>query len=435
MAAREKCLAVPAFGLCVGLCVLCAAVDTLFGSDGKPPSTLDVQVWIQELEGPTFQGRSKATRQLEELGLRGLPVVDALLGEGSLEARWRVLSILRVWSRAKNESLQREAVKRLDALASTPQHRLASEASRILTWRRHQIHQETVAFFERLGGNVTVRETGDRYWTTVQISSGWRGNDEDLVRLRDLEGLSWLSLERSSVGDRGLEMIGACEQLKYLMLGGSRVTIEGLGYVRMLPQLEHLSLQDLPVDGAALAALRPMPQLLALGLDRTRVSNSDLVYLQGFPNLKRLWLDGTQVTDQGLAHLTHLQGLTHLYLAGTHTGGEGLKHLAALPTLQHLSLKEVKFHAEGIRQLGKLRSLVSLGLDHTNVTDEMIAELTGLDNLQVLWLSRAPVTDACLAHLKKLPALRTVYAHGSQITKEGAEEFMRQTGDRCRVHF
>jgi hypothetical protein len=48
-------------------------------------------------------------------------------------------------------------------------------------------------------------------------------------------------------------------------------------------------------------------------------------------------------------------------------------------------------------------------------------------------LSRAPVTDACLPYLKKLPALRVVYAHGSKITKEAAEQFMRDTDDRCRI--
>lgn len=414
-------------GLVLGLIFWMPEPVTVFGEESSSTP------WARALESSSFRERTQAMHALRRAGLDAVPAIDTILAQGSLEAQLRCLLVLKEWSRSSEPRLRSAATERIVQLAESKQHRLAGEAQKILDGYRLHLHEEAVGALEQLGATVTVRQQEDRLWTTVQITAAWHGTEEDLEHLRDLQGLHWLSLERSSVSDRALDTVAACQDLQYVMLGGTRVTAQGLAKLRKLPRLEHLSLQELPVDGTALAALSPMPQLLALGLDQTRVSDADLVHLQGFPNLKRLWLDGTSVTDQGLMHLQALQGLNQLYLAYTKVGGEGLKHLAALPSLQHLSLKGVSLRPEGMKQLRALRSLNSLGLDHTDVTDAMLAELEGLDQLQVLWLSRAPVTDACLPYLKKLPALRVVYAHGSKISKEAAEQFMRDTDDRCRI--
>ncbi|MBM3997926.1 MAG: hypothetical protein FJ297_00040 [Planctomycetes bacterium] len=405
--------------------------------DGAPTSTTasERDMLARQVTDGRFAVRVRASRRLESLGIEAFSSVEAIVREGDREARSRGFAILRAWSRSPRADLTDATLALLRDLTVSSDAALARHANEVLRWRRLAVHEDAVEFLEGLGARVTVRGAGESGRTTVHVAQTWRGNDEDLDRLRDVGGLNWLSIEDSRTGNRGLEAIAACNDLQFVMLGRSAVTERGLGALRRLERLQHVSLQELPVNGAALVELGAMPHLVSLGLDHTRMTDDDLVHLTGFPNLKNLWLDRTAVTDSGLERLTHLSNLTHLYLLGTRTGGPGIRHLAKLSRLTHLSLKEVRLTPEAVRQLGTLSTLVSLGLDDSNVTDDMLAELGGLNNLQVLWLSKSSVTDGAFAHLERMSSLRTVYGHGTRFTKEGAESFKRRTSDRCRVHF
>jgi Leucine-rich repeat (LRR) protein len=81
-----------------------------------------------------------------------------------------------------------------------------------------------------------------------------------------------------------------------------------------------------------------------------------------------------------------------------------------------------------------MSQLQTLGLENTNLTDDMLASLVGLQNLEILWLSKTAVTDAAFGHFEKMSSLRTVYLHGSQVTKEGAEQF-RSTHSGFNLHY
>jgi Leucine-rich repeat (LRR) protein len=411
--------------------------DNLPGGSGLSSSTLsasEIDELVRQLDDARFSQRTRAVRQLTDIGLPALRAVLRATESPSAEAQQRAFIILMEWSRATDDELQSATVAALQNLSSHGSDRTARLALDALHSRRESILESSIQFFESLDARLAVKRTkeGAVDYTTLQITAAWKGNDEDLRRLRDIEQLQWLSVENSNVGNRGMQWIADCRDLRQLYLGQTRITESGLTELRDLTQLRHLSLRFLQVGDGALATLAPMPQLESLGLDGTQVTNEGLSRLKEFPNLKSLWLDATQVTDKGLVHLRTLANLNRLFLSKSSTGGAGLANLAELQQLDYLSLKEVQLTEEGVAQLGKLKSLTTLGLDHTNVTDAMLAHLGGLTNLQVLWLSRTPVTDECFRHLAELPNLRTVIMHGSNATKEGAEAFQKAHGN-CRV--
>jgi len=405
-------------------------------SSGPAVTEAEIGQLVLQLDSPVFVERLRAVRQLEAVGLPALAAVADAAEHSSVEGQTRAFSILMSWCRTSQPELEAATLETLQHLADSTSPRCARMAHQLLNWRRDLKFSELVSFLEQLDARVTIRRApdGSIQTTTVQVSSNWSGTDEDLDRLRELENLTWLSVESARVGNRAVQAIAACDTLEYLFLGQTRITTSGLEPLKKLKRLKHLSLRDLPIGDEALGKLGAMPQLESLGLDGTQVSDAGLQQLKNFPNLRVLWLDGSQVTDQGLVFLLSTPNLTRLFLSRTNTGGPGLEYLSELKQLNYLSLKEVQLTAEGVAQLGKVSQLQTLGLDHTNVTDDMLASLSGLSNLEVLWLSKTPVTDAAFSQLEKIGSLRTVYLHGSQVTKEAAEQF-RSTHSGFNLHY
>jgi Leucine-rich repeat (LRR) protein len=392
-----------------------------------------VERLIQQLGDDRYQQRRVAHLRLQALGVPAVEPVGRAAMRESPEVATRAMALLEAWSRSENQRVADASVAMLRRLSEGEGWAANRSERALLAWQQF-VTSRIVERLESLEAQVSVRQRSPGLHITVQISESWRGDSSDLELLGDLNGLRWLSLENSPLGERSVDFLARCEDLEYLYLGDTGIAEDRLAPLGKLTKLKHLSLKNLPVRDGVLSPLGTLENLESLGLDGTRVTDASLPDLKQFPRLRVLWLDGTDISDEGLVHLREIRGLNRLYLSKTKIEGTGLVHLAELPSLSYLTLKEVQLSPEGASQLGGMQSLETLGLDQTNVTDEMLAHLAGLTNLQVLWLSKTEITDAGLENLLGLVGLQTLYLHGAKVTRQGVER-LRDEMPRCVVHF
>ena len=96
---------------------------------------------------------------------------------------------------------------------------------------------------------VGVDMVADVVHVDTQVPAG----DPDLEHVRELTGLTHLSLDGIRISDKGLEQLKGLTRLKYLTLLSPLVTDAGLEHLRGLSNLEGLGLIDTQVtsDGVA----------------------------------------------------------------------------------------------------------------------------------------------------------------------------------------
>ena len=80
--------------------------------------------------------------------------------------------------------------------------------------------------------------------------------DQELEKLKPLEGLVALELHSTRVTDKGLDAVALLTSLKRLELSNTRVTDKGLEKLASLQELERLFLHNTPVTKEGVEALR-----------------------------------------------------------------------------------------------------------------------------------------------------------------------------------
>jgi Leucine Rich repeat len=109
-----------------------------------------------------------------------------------------------------------------------------------------------------------------------------------------------------------------------LILAGSTVRDEQLAPIEQLRDLTFLSLERTPIGDAGVAHLAGLTNLKQLSLAGTKVTDAGLAHLAGLSSLEDLDLEGLEITDRGLAALTPVKSLRKVYVSrngGTTTAG------------------------------------------------------------------------------------------------------------------
>lgn len=112
----------------------------------------------------------------------------------------------------------------------------------------------------------------------IAMDNSWRGGDDGLAHLKDVEGLYKLRL-------------------------GGHISDDGLKHLEALPHLKSLDVHVLGITDAGVAHLKSLTDLERLNLTYTKVTDAGLRHLTGMSRLKWLGLNYTQVTQAGVSEL------------------------------------------------------------------------------------------------------------------------------------
>ncbi|QDT91104.1 leucine-rich repeat domain-containing protein [Gimesia algae] len=181
--------------------------------------------------------------------------------------------------------------------------------------------------------------------------------------------------------------------------------------MRELEPLVKLSIQNTTLTERGLATLAGLPRLNEIHLRNTTTPGWAFRHLTSFPQLTKLWIDEMELDDTALAAIGELHGLRQLRFRDTSLSDAGFRQLAYLQNLSALNLHRVPVN-EGLQELAALEQLTFLGLSvMPQVTGEILAMAGQLSRLEGLSLEMATLTDQDLAHLRGLKQLWRMSLH------------------------
>jgi hypothetical protein len=211
-----------------------AAAQPSSESSAAGDSSARVAQWIADLDSDRFAVRNAAARQLVEVGEAAIPLLAESLDHAGAEATWRSIQILSAHSRYGTPQVSAAALDALAKVASSTNSVAARRAAAALEEHRSFRHAEAVFALRGLGAYVADQGTEA---AEVRLDNRWRGEDHDLSRLRQVNGLRMLSVSGSSVSDAALAHIGEAKGLERLFLGESKIRGTGLQLLSSLSNL------------------------------------------------------------------------------------------------------------------------------------------------------------------------------------------------------
>ncbi|XP_070566402.1 uncharacterized protein [Ptychodera flava] len=232
----------------------------------------------------------------------------------------------------------------------------------------------------------------------LNLSSCKQLTDKIIYTIKEFRHLETLSLEETSITDRGIQE-----------------------YVDSKPSnLTQLNLNRTAVTDRTLQALTDLSKLTVLGLERTQIS--DLASLRSLTNLQALNISGTELPATSLVCLRELPALMSLNISQTQNmnGDEALKCLEGLKLSELQLPSRLTTTDRGLQYIADM-PLVTLDLtDYIHITDEGVRHISNLHSLQVLSLSNTKVTDAAMTSIQGLTRLVELDLDRTSISNAGA---------------
>lgn len=390
------------------------------------------------------------------------------------------------WLNLQENAITTSGVKELQQALPECQIEWGDEHRRLAMWvlqhgGKVEVKKDRQGAFIPLGANDRLPDFG---FTTEAVS--FHGNvdlgDTQLKEMYLQSELYLLDLTGTSVTSAGLRQLSG-HQIRNVVLNGTAVDDTGMGFLKEVEGLSRLSLKGTAVTDAGITEIAEIAGLSALTLQNTRITDKSLESLRRLPNLTSMDLIGTQITDDGLAHLAahdnlhtlqlqncrhisdagiqhlaglvglevlelpagltdasieHLSGLSRLTTLSFHIGSEpisdaGAKRIAELfPRLTSITLQHANLTDDGLRHLIKLNRLTQINVNGTKITDDGLAELKQLPNVEHLGLGGTSITDAGLEHLAALRNLSSLWVVSTNVTSAGVAR-LQQTLPDCQI--
>ena len=159
--------------------------------------------------------------------------------------------------------------------------------------------------------------------------------DGSLHKVTLLGSLRSLSIGMSRISGATLGELAATH-IASLYLGGAPIREECLESLWEMPALHSLSLDRTSVTDRGVVQIARIPQLTFLDLSYTHVTDEAVRTLAAAVSLERLILDGNAITDVGAEILAGCPSLTVLSLRRTQVTQRGIKILRLSPKLKTL---------------------------------------------------------------------------------------------------
>ena len=221
-------------------------------------------------------------------------------------------------------------------------------------------------------------------------------------------------------------------ELKELTCTSVPIKGDSASFVRQLKGLTKLSLSQCSVSDADLACIRPLADLEDLDISRNPITDEGLVFLLGHPRLRSLNISFTNIQGQGMAALVksgELQELTSLSVGNLKLGDAFAEALVKLSKLEHLDLGQTTCTDKGLTLLRSFKGLKSLGLvECPGIVGPGLPILRELPELERLSLDLNPqINDqhlAVFATMKQLKYLGLTRTDCSELGAAKLREFL-----------
>ena len=285
--------------VCVGLVfVLTQAPVHVLLADPATAQSEDISRLIADLDAGSYDVRNAATERLISVGAAATMPLLAAVEQGSREVMMRAIHVLGQQARSSDpvvEEAARAALGRTIQIGSQPAaNRARTALSTVNSWRQ----SDALAELQRLGAQKSAHMSFDRVAFPVGrivsnkliIGEQWRGQPEDLRRLR------WLT------------------DLQQLVLSGKRITDDDMKYVAQVPNLTSLVMirTALTDKGIAHLAELPNPRIVDIEIWYSSISDEAVQHLARLGNLRQVRLRGTDVSPAGAAALARRLGEENL---------------------------------------------------------------------------------------------------------------------------
>jgi PDZ domain len=242
----------------------------------RPATPAELETWAKNLDSDEFLAREEATLQLVASGTPAIKYVQPLVSVPSLEASTRALHVLRDIGLSSDPDTQDAVRDALEEIAKQPSP-LGKRATRTIAWLNEQRSSQTIRDLEQLGANIQRTEFSDGLQETVtvdavQLGPAWKGNEKDLRRLKWLVDVQQLVFVGDSMGDAALAQAALMPGLKRLHLYRTSVTDKGMQVLAGCEALQEFGAYYFGLGDEAVVPLGKLPALTTVKLYDTKVT-------------------------------------------------------------------------------------------------------------------------------------------------------------------
>lgn len=198
--------------------------------------TAQIEAWIGELNSDLYIVRERAMSKLQQAGPVALESLAEAADGTNLEVATRAVRLLLQLSESEDLEVSLAALERIADLKNRPAEQRAAEA--ILQGRRSR---EALAAIERLGGVEKGRYEIDGLTIIAHLHLGeqWKGGDDGLRHVRDLDQLQRLTIHGTPVTDKGIEYLKGLKAVARIELYGTKATRAGVDELaKALPHVD-----------------------------------------------------------------------------------------------------------------------------------------------------------------------------------------------------
>lgn len=252
-----------------------------------PPAAAPPAVarWLEELDSDQFLTREAAMTKLIDAGAASVPPLVERIGRGNLELASRGVHVLRELALSTDlevEEAARGGLEQLARMADSPAARRAESTLEALNETRQK---RAIDELSRLGAKVGAGQVQFQLGEvqsvlTIEIGADWRGELQDLRRLRWLVGV------------------------QHVKFAGGRVTDEWMSYLTGMTNLTTLTLKRTGVSDDGLAAIRNLPKLQSVWVMYSPLTDRSVEHLRTLKQASFIKLYGTKITKPGVQQLT-----------------------------------------------------------------------------------------------------------------------------------
>lgn len=252
------------------------------GLDATPA---EVAVLVEQLDGDRYEVRKNARQSLirigaaaiepieaaivqnvdnRELQTQGLKVLESLVFEGAPDVK-----------QAASDSLVRIVMTDTSSSATRIANRVLATYAQAAT---RKAKEELRKLGAQLQGGVPVMQlgqvaAGEDVTQAVRLAEKWRGQPDDLQRLKLLPQLKSVTLVGPRITDSYLDVISEVDTVEAVEIREAKVTARGLGQLGRLDSLQTLSVRNtnLVEDGDIVSAVASLKatrvRLITTGID------------------------------------------------------------------------------------------------------------------------------------------------------------------------